>query len=79
MPKKLEEGSFQLQPFESLENLDLAATPAGKPTDSSLQQLYEERALNKELTYNHFVSVSDSAPFDVEIEKKALIETYIGS
>ncbi len=58
--------------------MDFAATSAGKPADSLLQELYEERAYNKELTYNHFVSLSDFAPFDVEIEKKALIETSIG-
>jgi hypothetical protein len=58
--------------------LDLAATDVGKPADSLLQELYEERAYNKELTYNHFVSLSDFAPFEVELEKKALIETSIG-
>ena len=58
--------------------MDLVATSAGKPADSLLQELYEERAYNKELTYNHFVSLSDLAPFDVEIEKKTLIETSIG-
>jgi hypothetical protein len=50
----------------------------GKPADSLLQELYEERAYNKELTYNHFVSLSDFAPFEVELEKKAVIETSIG-
>ena len=58
--------------------MDLAATDVVKPADSLLQELYEERAYKKELTYNHFVSLSDFAPFEVEIEKKALIETSIG-
>ena len=58
--------------------MDLAATDVVKPADSLLQELYEERAYIKELTYNHFVSLSDFAPFEVELEKKALIETSIG-
>ena len=40
--------------------------------------MYEEEANKKELTYNHFVSLNDFAPFEVEIEKKSLTENSLG-
>ena len=74
---KLAEFSFIVQPFIPTEKIEHHLIPSlGAYNDqdtSELRQYYESEAANRELTFNHFISVQDKRHFEVEIEKKALV------
>ena len=75
---KLAEFSFIVPAFEPAEQLDhslqtLGAGVVDQEDPNSLQSFYANKAKEKELNFNHFISVKEKKDFDVEIEKKSLL------
>lgn len=74
---KLAEFSFIVQPFVPAEKIEHHLIPSlgayNNQDTSELRQYYEETRDERELTFNHFVSIKDKKEIDVEIEKKALV------
>lgn len=74
---KLAEFSFIVQPFIPAEKIEHHLIPSlgayNNQDTSELRQYYEEVREERELTFNHFLSIKDKKQIDVEIEKKALV------
>lgn len=75
---KLAEFSFIVAPFEPAEQLDHSLQTLGSGVSQvedpdSFQSYYDGKVREKELSFNHFVSVQDKKKYEVEIDKKSLI------